>query len=489
MDVSYLELVSGIRPMEPTTSSLGRYGEYPMDLSNGLPDISIVLYEIKSGDLTVPIFLRYQGGGIKVWQESSWVGLGWDLFFGGQVTRTVHGMPDENEPAFSERPTHQEITQYINQHTIEHDLYLYNLATINTSQPDEYFYNIGMESGKFIGKDVEAIIPHKPVNINWNKNIIVNSKGEVFIFTANEKTKIPHERYPEYTTAWYVSSITSPNNHKITYTYQSDGTYYPASYNAAGCYQGYTLKRAENNDPKYNFYAPISLTINSMKPKVTCYKPEYINFNGGRLKFELGNRTDIGNTAGFNPIKKLDRIVVQRLKTDNTYETVKYIYFDYYYKNNRLILNKVYENTPGENKTIVVFEYDTTNLPAKNSYSYDYCGYFNNSSNITPIPFHTISAAPSGPTNIGGANKKVSESASKAGVLTGIEYPTKGKTVFNWENHRYAADKSLLASQYVNEKTVHLSYDDSPECTFSHTNNFPTFCDNHQTTYNNGRKN
>ena len=103
------------------------------------------------------------------------------------------------------------------------------------------------------------------------------------------------------------------------------------------------------------------------------------------------------------------------------------------------MLSKFYEQaTNGSTQTIAKFEYDSTLLPAKNSYDYDYCGYYNGSNNTTPIPLYHIPTS-SIQITIGGANKNVVESASKAGVLTGIEYPTKGKTLFTWENHHYGA--------------------------------------------------
>lgn len=173
-----------LHPVEPTTSSLGRYGEYQMDYSNGLPDISIPLYEIKSGDLTVPITLRYQGGGIKVQQEATWVGLGWDLFYGGQVTRVVHGFPDEDEPDISLRPTASQIRDYMAQHNSEiNNSYLRNLAEGKLSaysfMPDEYYYNAGMESGKFVGEAERVLIPYKPITIKGGSNSwgITTSEG------------------------------------------------------------------------------------------------------------------------------------------------------------------------------------------------------------------------------------------------------------------------------------------------------------------------
>jgi len=470
-DFSWL---TSFQPMEPTTASLGRYGEYPMDYSNGLPDISIPIYEIKSGDLTVPIVLRYQGGGIKVQQEASWVGLGWDLFYGGQITRVVQGFPDEKESDKTQRPTASYIMNTLNSlsvYQILNSKWLQNYAKADQAaysfMPDEYYYNIGMESGKFIGKDVEALIPFKPINIAGAGNPyfeIINAKGEKYIFTRGETTDPTIQHYPNYTSAWHVSKIESPNKHQITYQYQFDGYYYPALYHGGGHYEGYYMQYDPDNSPSFIPCNPIPLKQISMRPKITCKKPEYIYFNGGRLQFLLSSRNDIQNINGYSAIRKLECIGVQRLKPDNTYEMVKFIFFKYFYRSNRLMLDRVYElSTEGSTRTIAKFEYDATLLPEKTSYNYDHYGYYNGSNNSTPIPTWHISTGLSQIT-IGGANKSVNELATKAGVLTAIEYPTKGKTVFTWENHRYGADTPLFENQYYQFETVSL-YN---SCTHNH---------------------
>ena len=43
----------------PNASSLGLFGEIPVDYFNGLPQINIALYEFKSKDLSIPISLAY----------------------------------------------------------------------------------------------------------------------------------------------------------------------------------------------------------------------------------------------------------------------------------------------------------------------------------------------------------------------------------------------------------------------------------------------
>lgn len=90
-------VINALQPSAPTAAAFGGYGEYHVDLSKGQVPVSIELYNIVCGNLNVPVRLVYHSGGIKVKQEASWVGLGWSLDFGGSVTRTVCGQPDEHE--------------------------------------------------------------------------------------------------------------------------------------------------------------------------------------------------------------------------------------------------------------------------------------------------------------------------------------------------------------------------------------------------------
>lgn len=76
-----------IIPPSPEAASLGRYGEFPVELSKGTPSISIPLYEIQSGSLKVPISLSYHASGVRVNDVATSVGLSWTLNAGGAITR------------------------------------------------------------------------------------------------------------------------------------------------------------------------------------------------------------------------------------------------------------------------------------------------------------------------------------------------------------------------------------------------------------------
>ncbi|HMI77950.1 MAG TPA: hypothetical protein VK484_04115, partial [Ferruginibacter sp.] len=82
-------------PASPTSASLGIYGSTPVGFYTGTPNISIPLFDITSGSISLPVNLSHHGGGIKVEEMASWVGLGWSLNAGGVITRTVRGIPDD----------------------------------------------------------------------------------------------------------------------------------------------------------------------------------------------------------------------------------------------------------------------------------------------------------------------------------------------------------------------------------------------------------
>jgi hypothetical protein len=82
-------------PPSPDAQAFMRYGEIPVDYSTGVPSISIPIYEIKSGKLSLPISLSYHASGIRVNDIASVAGLGWRLNAGGVLTRTVKGRADD----------------------------------------------------------------------------------------------------------------------------------------------------------------------------------------------------------------------------------------------------------------------------------------------------------------------------------------------------------------------------------------------------------
>ncbi len=84
-------------PPSPTVANLMKFEEIPVSNYTGVPDISIPLFSspTHSKDVNLAISLNYHPAGIGVNEIASDVGLGWSLFAGGSISRTVRGMPDE----------------------------------------------------------------------------------------------------------------------------------------------------------------------------------------------------------------------------------------------------------------------------------------------------------------------------------------------------------------------------------------------------------
>ncbi len=79
----------------PEIAGLGEYGKVPVSLYTGIPDISVPLYELKTGNFTLPLSASYHLASVKPNAQPGCLGLGWTLQAGGYITRTVHGLYDE----------------------------------------------------------------------------------------------------------------------------------------------------------------------------------------------------------------------------------------------------------------------------------------------------------------------------------------------------------------------------------------------------------
>lgn len=82
------------KPSE-NAADLGRYGQVPVDLSTGQLSVSVPLYNLSYGNVSIPISLGFNTSGIPVDQHASWVGLGASLNAGGVISRSTRGLPDD----------------------------------------------------------------------------------------------------------------------------------------------------------------------------------------------------------------------------------------------------------------------------------------------------------------------------------------------------------------------------------------------------------
>ncbi|AFD06537.1 hypothetical protein Solca_1457 [Solitalea canadensis DSM 3403] len=153
----------GVLPPSPVTAEFTKYITHPVNMYNGLADVSIPLYTIQlKGGLSIPISLSYHGSGIKVGQERGQVGQGWVVNPGYRISRTMYGyaderetMPDDFSDAISRLNAGAELDKYVarfmppnesDRPSCSYDMQL-------DGEYDQFSYSLPAESGSFIIKD------------------------------------------------------------------------------------------------------------------------------------------------------------------------------------------------------------------------------------------------------------------------------------------------------------------------------------------------
>ena len=81
-------------PSSPNAGSISRYFDFPVNMATGQASISVPIYTIQTGRITVPITLKYNTVGVKAAERANWVGTNWTLETGGSVNKKVNGYDD-----------------------------------------------------------------------------------------------------------------------------------------------------------------------------------------------------------------------------------------------------------------------------------------------------------------------------------------------------------------------------------------------------------
>ena len=172
---------SKVNIVSPTAASLGKFGDIPVNNHTGIPSISIPIYTVKEGPLSLPISLSYHAGGIKTMEPSGWVGAGWVIGnAGGVISRTVRGAPDEATNSNAERGHFRNygFSNYLtldgggrcpaggagvqnNDHFFAMDFF--------DGEPDLFSFNFAGYSGKFFFNDdrVPVLVEAQDIKIDY----------------------------------------------------------------------------------------------------------------------------------------------------------------------------------------------------------------------------------------------------------------------------------------------------------------------------------
>lgn len=96
--------INAVIPNSPTTEKFTEIMSPQISEFTGQSNTTIPIFKINVDGFTLPIYLQYNSKGVKVAEESTWVGQSWSLIAGGMISRNQIGLPDDikNDVTFIE---------------------------------------------------------------------------------------------------------------------------------------------------------------------------------------------------------------------------------------------------------------------------------------------------------------------------------------------------------------------------------------------------
>jgi hypothetical protein len=444
-------------------SSVFKFTETPVSLNNGLANINLPIYTIKTKDLAISIQLDYHSRGVRVEDIASTVGLGWSLNYGGMISRQTRDRADDSSNGYLITDSY---TNFFS--NIQKRVAVYNQTMAPPTRdlvPDQFYFSTPGNSGKFIFDQFDKKIVQQPFsdykisstavgNSLLNSWTIVDEQGNKFYYgnlgTKSFKSSLQIQGYIQnntpslsyalngdnsedpYVDTWYLIQIETVRGELIKYNYTLDESYYYKKDYDKIIYPCISTPCDQPANPGvYTYFSK----INENK-----YILESIEFPEGKVKFlpSSSNRTDI--VGG----KSLDKIQIY----DSKDHLIEYFKFNYNIQesvqnsntnpllasldassNKRLFLSEAIRYS--KDNTVIEkysYNYNSNQLPNRFSTSQDMWGYYNDASNGSYLHFFDYNGQLS-------SNRESNDEKSKAGILESVSHSTGLKTEFIYENN------------------------------------------------------
>jgi len=463
-------------PPSPDAAELGKYGNVPISLFTGTPNVNIPLYELKGNHVSLPVSLSYNATGFKPQDMASWVGLGWSLNAGGVITRSVIGNPDNASNYFFTNNTYATPPPVDNLYA-NYDYMDSMQRAAKETQPDMYYFNFAGYSGKFFMGTNQKVICKEKNNLKFTSQgvpndatgtsyfQIVDENGNTYRFDQVEismmqqndaiSSTAPVTLNYVYPSSWYLSSITSADGVEvINFSYYND----PSNQTQYGAYLqniSYTYYHNSLNNSSWSFEGSNPVNYGT-PPLVTLYNRRYLQ----SINYVKGGNTIATISLGLaaNQRQDLDDLAypgeqIPQNMTISSYngQVKKYNFYYSYFGNGtqtqpeykRLRLDSVSEAVTGLYKPPYSFVYDNTGVASQTQAGIDHWGFANADHVSTLVPSYNTG---DGHQYGDGANRNPSLSGSLTAVLKQINYPTGGYTAFTYELNQSGDDVAKVNS-------------------------------------------
>lgn len=486
----------------PNAASLGKYGDIPVSYFTGVPNISVPIYTVQEGPLSLPVSLSYHASGVKVNENASWVGLNWSLNAGGIISRTVLGLPDEiGEGYFDHGNT---LVAPLIPDDLTSTLQVDAVAQgFRDAEPDLFSFNVGGYSGKFVfDKDKNVhLIPKSdlkveyvrvtgtgnPDNTYFIRFIITTPDGTRYIFGSlegeanNAYSGIEFNFFDNLQnnsiapSSWYLRRIESPDRHyQITIEYQSETYNYRSLGSCSFFYDPVISASPSGGCGPVSISPYVSVTNNSIQGKKLwriLTPTTTINFiaNTNREDIPSQKRLDaieIMHPGNANYCSRFDLTYDYMLSPNPTGQVEEY-------KRLRLLEVKERSCDNSINNPPYKFSYIAGSLPHRISRATDHWGFHNGAPfNETTYGIPPVSAILGSQTiapPYATANRETSESHMQIGTLNKVEYPTGGYTQLTYEANDYSASQNIISEQISVGPLSNCTYPQAACCTNTQT--------------------
>jgi hypothetical protein len=432
-------------PPTPESSYKSKFGNTDVNDFKGEPIVNIPLFSTKSGDIPFGLDLRYLKAGVKVNEISNATGINWVLNTGGIITRTINDIADEkvSRNLFSQIPNigldnPQNWGAYVIQNNYDHEVDIFN-------------FTVGGYSGSFyLDQNFQPVILTKDNNCKvevvgtFNQNYefkVTTNDGIVYNFGGTgftEKTFNKDDSSSAGVTSFYLKTITDIRNNVINFQYEDVGVLRSI---ITDIQENFNTQADVVMEPACGGHPLPSSTIDVKNNFLKISDPKRIK----KVIFE-DKSISFNYSSDYVFYNKLDNIQVAA--NSNVIKKYSFDYLDKFNTNNQLqrffLTNiKFYEN-PTVNSVPVneyILEYDNpSELPERLSKSIDYLGYYNGTFNglNTLLPNLNLFNDTNIPAFDNFADRRPLFELAKYGSLKSITYPTKGKTIFEYEPIREA---------------------------------------------------
>lgn len=468
-----------ITPKSPNVAAMEKYGNFEVNLFHGVPEIKIPIYEVKSKGFNIPINLSYHASGIKVTDVASWVGLGWSINAGGQISRNVKGKDDLHGLLLPNNGI--KTPDQVNPNTPDGYWYLKDLSTNKLDgEPDVFSYSMPGKYGNFLYKNPTSpvLIPSEPIRIvrdqipqatsPYFRFNLLDEHGNNYLYgkTLNGEPVVEFSNSEiggnsnYYASSWMLThSISSDKSDTVTYSY------YPLKLVQLKNEVIDNVSVTDNIGCCKQPTAHIVNTTTSSNFTVHQHLIKEIEFDNGKVEFltSIGNRRDLSSPT-------LDKILIYN-KTKGVLALLKTVRFYYSYFGISPVLRLKLDSiaiSPSDGQASQSYRFTYNEQPDFPNFknAQDYWGYFNSQHNSTLVPRTTIpyylgnDILGINTAEIGTANRLPNPNVVQSNILKRIQFPTGGYTIFNYEPNKFSQSAAEMIGGGVRIQSI-LSYPNS----------------------------